>query len=157
MDQPEALIAALAEEDRRLREFLERCPIEWRERQGPSGALSLKETLGHLAFWDAFAVRFFEGKLAGQAIAAESDLDFEKRNTQELKRLRALAYEEALALYRDATLEMVRFLRARWRDLSDKERLDFQTPLRHRRHHRLLLERALAAPKAARREQADRA
>jgi hypothetical protein len=38
---------------------------------------------------------------------------------------------------------LVRFLQNRWGDLSTKERQDFHVPLKHRRHHRLLLERAL--------------
>ncbi len=147
MDTPVNLIAAFADEDRRLLELAASCPPAWRERRGPGGTLSLKETLGHLAFWDAFAVEFFQRKLV--AGAEEEDdagaLDFEQRNQQEMHRLAALPYEKVLARYQAATAAITAFLNRRWPDLSEKERTDFLVPLRHRRHHRLLLERALAA------------
>jgi len=57
--------------------------------------------------------------------------------------VRALPFEEVIELYHQATRELVGFLRIRWPDLSAKQRQDFQVPLKHRRHHRLLLERAL--------------
>ncbi len=153
MENSDSLVAAIVDEDRRLRDLIDRFPPDRRDKEGPAGALSVKETLGHLAFWDSYAVLFFEGRLDGEGEGGV--VDFERRNRQEMKRLRGLPWDEVLALYGDATVSLARFLSARWRDLSDKERLDFVTPLRHRRHHRMLLQRALEGMEP--RERADRA
>ena len=143
MDRLGALIATIMEEDRRLREMLAARSCDLLEQPGPVGSMSAKEALGHLAFWDAYTVRFFEARLAGRP--AESGLDdFEERDRQERRLLRALPLAAVLETYRVATEGLIGFLRTRWRDLSDRERAELITPLRHRRHHRLLLERALA-------------
>lgn len=158
MNSATSLIAAFAEEDRLLLELIRRCPEGARELAGPAGGLSLKETLGHLAFWDSFAVTFFREKLAGGDPSTVSDVDFEARNRQEMKRLRALPFDESLARYREATAALTGFLSRHWRDLSESEREDFLVPLKHRRHHRLMLERTLApAPPAAERRDAGHA
>ncbi len=153
MEKPDHLIAALADEDQRLNELIAGCPPERRERSGPGGMMGPKETIGHLAFWDSFAVAFFTRKLEG-AVQRESGVDLERLNKQEMKQLRRRPWEDVLAAYRAATTDLVRFLRAHWRELSDDERAAFLTPLRHRRHHRLLLARSLreteAAPRARR-------
>jgi hypothetical protein len=145
MDAATNLLAAFADEDRLLMELIQRCRDEARELRGPGGGLSLKETLGHLAFWDSFAVGFFQHKLTGGDANDLSDIDFEKRNRQEMRRLRGLPFDEALALYREATASLAGFLSRHWRDLSERERADFLVPLKHRRHHRMLLEKALAS------------
>ncbi len=141
MERPDTLIALFMEEDGLLRQLLARCKPEDREVRGSGGTLSLKETLGHLAFWDSFAVRFFEEKLAGTDHSLP--MDFEKQSREELKRLRKLPFDDVLASYQNSTRELIAFLQNRWQDLSPKQRLDFHVPLKHRRHHRLLLARAL--------------
>ena len=145
MERLDRLVGALQDEDRQLRELLQRIPPDRREKAGPGGSLSVKETLGHLAFWDSFAVLFFECKLRGDETEAGGAIDFEQRNRQEIKRLRTLPWHDVLERYGDATLHLAQFLRSHWFELSDRERADFATPLRHRRHHRLLLERALSS------------
>jgi hypothetical protein len=144
MEKPDTLIALFMEEDRMLRQLLALCPVEDREVRGSGGTLSLKETLGHLAFWDSFAVRFFEDKLAGTDNAS-LPRDFEKQSREELKRLRKLPFDDVLESYQNSTRELIAFLQNRWHELSAKQRLDFHVPLKHRRHHRLLLSRALAS------------
>jgi len=143
MEKLDRLVGAIQEEDRRLRELLPQFPPDRREKAGTGGTLSVKETLGHLAFWDSFAVLFFERKLRGDRTDDGGAIDFEQRNRQEIKRLRSLPWLDVLERYDDATLRLAQFLRAHWADLSDRERNDFATPLRHRRHHRLLLQRTL--------------
>jgi hypothetical protein len=143
MERLDRLVGAIQDEDRRLRDLLQQIPPDRREKAGPGGTLSVKETLGHLAFWDSFAVLFFESKLRGDGIVEGGAIDFEQRNRQEIKRLRALPWHDVLEMYCEATLHLAQFLRVHWSDLTDQERRDFATPLRHRRHHRLLLERAL--------------
>jgi hypothetical protein len=144
MDRLEALIASIVEEDRRLRALVDRLSPEARKGEESAGTRSAKETLGHLAFWDGFTVRFFEDRLndrrTGSGLA-----DFEARDRQERKRLRGCPFAEVLTTYDEATTGLVAFLRDHWPDLSDREHADLITPLRHRRHHRLLLDRALGA------------
>ncbi len=142
MNRPDQLIAAIADEDARLRALVEGWPADRRERPGPGGAMSPKEVLGHLAFWDGFAVRTFESRLAGRE-AESAGLDFDRLNRAEMKQLRHRPWAAVLAAYAEATAGLTRFLRARWHELSEEERAGFLTPLRHRRHHRLLLARAL--------------
>ena len=143
MDRLEALIATIIEEDRRLREMLAVRPVVLLDQCEAVGSMSAKEALGHLAFWDAFTVRFFEARFADRK--AEAGLaDFEERDRQERRRLRAQPFTEVLGAYREATDGLLTFLRTHWRELSERERAELITPLRHRRHHRLLLERALA-------------
>jgi hypothetical protein len=153
MDRPDALIADIVEEDRLLRERLERCPATWRERPGSGGSLSFKDTLGHLAFWDSFAVQFFNRKLDGIGQEYAQPVNFEERNREEMRRIRQLPFAEVHELYQEATSNLISFLRNRWHDMSAQQRRDIRLPLKHRRHHRLLLENAFpyfAAGDAAR-------
>lgn len=144
MDRLEALIGSIVDEDRRLRVFIEHLSPEDQESAAPTGTMSAKEMLGHLAFWDGFTVRFFEDRL-GDRRTGSGLADFEARDRQERKRLRGRPYAEVLAIYDDATAQLVDFLRGHWHALSDREHSDLLTPLRHRRHHRLLLERSFGA------------
>jgi hypothetical protein len=144
MDRLEALIASIVEEDRRLRELVDRLSPEARECAESTGTRSAKETLGHLAFWDGFTVRFFEDRLSDRRTGSGL-ADFEARDRQERKRLRGCPFAEVLATYDAATAELVAFLRGHWQVLSDREHADLMTPLRHHRHHRMLLDRALGA------------
>jgi hypothetical protein len=144
VDKPDFLIASLMEEDRLLHDLLQTCSAEQKEQLGRGGALTVKETLGHLAFWDSFAVRFFLARLDTSGSRIEPPLDFDQRSRQELERVRALPYPEILDLYRRATRDLVGFLRGHWHLLSAKQRRDFLVPLKHRRHHRLLLAKAFA-------------
>ncbi len=145
MDRADALIAAITEEDRLLCDQLARCPQTLREMQGSGNSLSFKDTLGHLAFWDSFAVQFFNQRLDGMVRDESERINFEERNRQELKRLRELPYVEVHELYRKATRDLLAFLRQRWHELSGKERRDIHLSLKHRRHHRVLLENAFQA------------
>jgi hypothetical protein len=144
MDRLEALIASIVEEDRRLRALVDRLSPEARGRAELIGTRSAKETLGHLAFWDGFTVRFFEDRLSDRRTGSGL-ADFEARDRQERKRLRGCPFAEVLTTYDAATAGLVAFLRDHWQALSDREHADLMTPLRHRRHHRLLLDRALSA------------
>jgi len=143
MERPDTLIAAILEEDRLLRERLDLCPDQLREVKGSGGTLSLKDTLGHLAFWDSFAVQFFNRKLDGVDAGQTRRVNFEQRNREELQRIRELPFDEVFALYRTATRNLISFLRNRWHELSVQQRRDIRLPLKHRRHHRLLLDSAL--------------
>lgn len=143
MNRPDQLISAILEEDRLLRRRLEQCPEVLREVRESGGLLSFKDTLGHLAFWDSFAVRFFTRKLDGTVENDSPPLNFEQRNRQELKRVRQLSFAEVMKLYGEATRDLITFLNSRWHELSDKQRRDLHLPLKHRRHHRLLLEKTL--------------
>jgi len=142
MDRADALIAAIEEEDRLLCDQLARCPKTLREMRGSGNSLSFKDTLGHLAFWDSFAVQFFNQRLDGMVRDDSERINFEERNRQELKRIRDLPYAEVHELYRKATRDLQAFLRQRWHELSSKERRDIHLSLKHRRHHRVLLENA---------------
>jgi hypothetical protein len=144
MDRLEALIASIVEEDRRLRALVDRLSPEARECAESTGMTNAKETLGHLAFWDGFTVRFFEDRLSDRRTGSGL-ADFEARDRQERKRLRGCPFAEVLTTYDAATAGLVTFLRDHWQALSDREHADLMTPLRHRRHHRLLLDRALGA------------
>ena len=144
VDRLEALIESIVEEDRRLRTLVDRLSPEARERAESTGTTSAKETLGHLAFWDGFTVRFFEDRLSDRRTGSGL-ADFEARDRQERKRLRGCPFTEVLTTYDEATAGLVAFLREHWQALSDREHADLITPLRHRRHHRLLLERAIGA------------
>lgn len=143
MDRPDTLIAAIMDEDRLLRERLDLSPRELREVKGSGGTLSLKDTLGHLAFWDSFAVQFFNRKLDGVDEGETRPVNFEQRNREELQRIRELPFDEVYLLYRSATRNLISFLRNRWHELSAQQRRDIRLPLKHRRHHRLLLDSAL--------------
>ncbi len=143
MSNPRNIVATIVEEDRLLRDNLTRCPVRFREIPGPGGSLSFKETLGHLAFWDTFAVEFFTQKLDQSTPKPEPPDDFEQRSRQELQRVRKLSFDKVLAYYSEATSRLLDFLEDFWGDLSEKQRRDFLVPVKHRRHHRLKLARAL--------------
>lgn len=143
MEDVVTLISAYAEEDRRLRGLVERFPATLRDTRGPDDRLSLKETLGHLAFWDDFAVRFHEASLRDGETENLSLEDFEVRNRQVLDLLRNDPYEDVLDSYLQATRMLQDFLRARWQDLDERARENFKIPLKHRRHHRRRLQETL--------------
>jgi len=145
MNRPDELISAIVEEDRLLLSRLEQCPDAFLEMRGSGGLLSFKDTLGHLAFWDSFAVRFFTRKLDSTVENDSPPLNFEQRNRQELQRVRQLSFTEVMKLYGKATRDLITFLNSRWHELSEKQRRDLFLPLKHRRHHRLLLEKTLGS------------
>jgi hypothetical protein len=144
MDRPDSFVTAILEEDRRLRALLDRCPDELRERSGSRGVLGCKETLGHLAFWDGFAVRFFLWKLGRSDEEFDVPFNFEERSQAEVERTRQLPFAEVIHSYTQSTHRVIAFLQEHWLDLSSQERADWTISLRHRRHHRLLLQRSLA-------------
>lgn len=139
----QTLVDAILDEDRILRRRLAGVQPPLTDRRGPDGTLSLKETLAHIAFWDGFTVRFFEDKLQGRDPAPPED--FTRQSEEAIYEAADLALEEVLTRYLEATGALVDFLGRHWDDLSEKEQKDFWVPLKHRRHHRVILFRALDA------------
>lgn len=140
----QTLADALIDEDRRLRRKLITCPRALRERRGPRGSLSLKEILGHIAFWDDFTVRFFTARLDPTRRGPERPVDFDALSRQAIADARLRPFGEVLAGYLEATGALVGFIANHWDRLGEQERGDFWVPLKHRRHHRIELEQAMA-------------
>ena len=136
MDGVVTLIAAYAEEDRRLMELAAGFPVALRDTGGRKHRLSLKQTIGHLAFWDDFAVDFYNARCHDGHPAGLSFSEFEKKNRHLLERLCAEEWEVVLASYRRATRELSAFLTEHWNDLDEEGRENFKIPLKHRRYHR---------------------
>jgi hypothetical protein len=139
----QTLVDALREEDRALRRLLAAVAPADRAVRGTDGTLSFHETLAHLAVWDDFTVRFFRAKLDPQAPVAETPEEFMRRSQTVVREAAARPFAETLALYQQATDALVAFVRHRWDALSERERRDFWVPVKHRRHHRAALIRAL--------------
>lgn len=149
MGQRKALVDAFTEEDRLLRHRLSECPRVFRECRGPGGALSFKDTLAHIAFWESFTVEFFSRKTDKCSRTPIPPLEFERLNRDALEESRRLPFGEVLGRYLEAFGAMTEFIAAHWDDLTEKERHDFWIPLRHRRQHRLSLFQALDEMMAA--------
>ncbi len=153
----ETLAAALRDEDELLRGRLASCPRDLREARGSDDSLSFKETLGHIAFWDNFTVEFFKAKLDKGSCTPAPPVDFEIRSREALEQVADLPFGEVLARYLEANGALLDFLGTSWSRLSDREKHDFWVPLKHRRHHRIALFRALdrMEQEAAQGERAD--
>ncbi len=134
-----SLVDAINEEDRLLRARLATCPRPLREKRGPGGALSFKETLGHIAFWDSFTVDFFAARLDVGSCEPSPPVNFEERSRAALRAVADLPFGEVLARYLEATGALIDFIRKNWDQLSPREKHDFWVPLKHRRHHRIAL------------------
>lgn len=143
LDYCKVLIDSLVEEDRLLRQRCTSCPKSLRETRGEAGALSFKETLGHIAFWDSFTVDFFTTKLDKTAYKPSPPVDFELQSHNALEAVKSLPFGEVLARYLESTGAMIEFLRENWKELSQREQEDFWVPLKHRRHHRINLFKSL--------------
>lgn len=143
MDEAVMLIGAYAEEDRRLLELVERFPPAMRDLCPADGRLSLKQTLGHLAYWDDYAIRFYDIRCHHGVTEPLSPSEFDERNRQVLELIYHDPYEDVLCSYREATRLIVTFLRVHWSDLDDASRKNFKIPLKHRRHHRRHLQKLL--------------
>lgn len=143
MQECNELIEAILAEDRTLRNRLTLCGGRLREAAGAAGTLSFKETLGHIAFWDDFAVHFFRRKLQDDSVRRESPEEFEELSRAALDRVRRQPFPEVLSTYIAATGQLVEFLRENWEKLSERERQDFWVPLQHRMHHRAALFQSL--------------
>ena len=139
LNQWQTLVDSIVEEDELLRNRLTECSATLREVRSPEGGLSFKETLGHIAFWDDFTVRFFAGKLDTGSLDPLPPLNFEERSLEALSQMRELPFGEVLARYLEATGYLIDFLKQNWSSLSEKEKHDFWVPLKHRRHHRISL------------------
>jgi hypothetical protein len=139
----DALVDAFTEEDRLLRHRLAECPKALRERRGPDGTLTFKETLAHIAFWEDFTVNFFSRKTDRGSCHPVPPFEFEKLNREAIAKFNRLPFGEVLGRYLEAFGAMTEFIRIHWTDLTERERHDFWTPLKHRRQHRLALFRAL--------------
>ncbi len=138
-----ALVDAFKEEDRLLRHRLAECPKALRERPGPDGVLSFKETLAHIAFWEDFTVNFFSRKTDKGSRNPVPPFEFERMSREAMEEFGRLPFGEVLGRYLEAFGAITDFIRVHWTDLTEKERHDFWTPLRHRRQHRLALFQAL--------------
>ena len=138
-----ALVDAFKEEDRLMRQRLAECPKVFRERHGPDGVLSFKDTLAHIAFWEDFTVNFFSRKTDKGSCNPVPPLEFEKLSREAMVEFNRLPFGEVLVRYLEAFGAMTEFIKVHWNDLTEKERHDFWTPLRHRRQHRLALFQAL--------------
>jgi hypothetical protein len=143
LDNLRILLEAIDKEDRLLRQRLTGCPAPLREMNGPEGSLSFKATLAHIAFWDDFTINFFTRKLDEGSCNLPAPVDFEERSAEALAAAAQLPFGEVLARYLEATGALTDFLRTNWDKLSDKQRNDFWVPLKHRRHHRIALFKAL--------------
>ena len=144
MDGVVTLIAAYADEDRKLTELVAGFPVALRDAGGRRHRLTLKQTIGHLAYWDDFAVDFFLARCGEEHPQPLSFADFEAQNRDLIGQLCAQDWETILASYRDATRRLCAFLAEHWSELDDGARENFKIPLKHRRHHRRRL-RELAA------------
>jgi len=143
LNQWQTLVDSIVEEDILLRNRLTECSPELREMRSPQDGLSFKETLGHIAFWDDFTIRFFQEKLDRTTLDPLPPVNFEERSRDALRKMAALPFGEGLARYLEATGTLIEFLQANWNALSEREKYDFWVPLKHRRHHRISLFRHL--------------
>jgi len=143
MGPKDLLIEAFKDEDTLLRRGIACSPSGWRDLPGPGGRPSIKDILGHIAFWDDYAVSFFTRKLDSGSMTPPPPKDFEKMSHEARARFLALPYGEVLGRYLEATGAIIDLLTDRWDELSSRERHDFWTPLRHRRGHRIILETAI--------------
>ncbi len=150
MGNRQTLLDAILEEDRLLRRRLTTCPAHLREVRGPTDALSFKETLAHLSFWDNFTVEFFTRKLDASRLNPDEQVDFEAHSRQALAAAADLPFGEVLARYLESTGALTRFLTLHWDALSPRQRNDFRVPLKHRRQHRIGLFAALDMMEGAR-------
>lgn len=103
------------------------------------GSLSVKDTLGHIAFWDDFTVQFFLCKIDPGAHRLAPPQNFEQSSADAIIAMRKLPFGEVLARYLEAHGALLDFLEGHWAAMSVKERNDFWIPLKHRRQHRQLL------------------
>ena len=127
------------EEDRLLRHRLAECPKGFRECRGPDGALSFKETLAHITFWEEFTVNFFSRKTDLGCRTPSPPLEFEKLSREAMEKFDRLPFGEVLGRYLEAAGAMIDFIKTHWHELTERERHDFWIPLKHRRQHRLVL------------------
>ena len=143
-----SLVDAFTEEDRLLRHRLAECPRAFRERRGSDGALSFKETLAHIAFWEDFTVNFFARKTDRGSCTPAPPVEFEKLSREAMLEFSRLPFGEVLGRYLEAFGAMTGFIKAHWDDLTEREQHDFWIPLKHRRQHRLALFHTLDLMKA---------
>ena len=143
MGPKDLLVEAFRDEDTLLRRRIACSPADWKERPGPGGRPSIKDILGHIAFWDDYAVNFFTRKLDSGSMTPSPPMDFEQMSREARLRFLGLPYGEVLGRYLEATGAIITLLTDRWDELSSREHHDFWTPLRHRRGHRIILETSL--------------
>ena len=122
-----------------MRHRLAECPRVFRECRGTDGALSFKETLAHIAFWEDFTVNFFFRKIDQGSCTPPAPVEFEELSRKAMEEFSRLPFGEVLARYLEATGAMTAFIQDHWDKLTDRERHDFWIPLKHRRQHRLVL------------------
>ncbi len=141
----QTLIDGIRREDGALRRLVGAYPREIRDQRSQSGLLSAKDTLGHLAYWDDFTVHFFLSKIDPASCRVPPPSDFEAASRRAMVTMADLPYGEVLARYLEATGSILEFLEKHWSELSERERMDFQIPLKHRRQHRIKLYEAWQA------------
>lgn len=139
LDSLQTLVEGIRREDAELRLLVGSIPRDQRDRRPQNGRLSVKDTLGHLAYWDDFTVHFFLSKVDPAACRVPPPKDFEMASCRAMATMADLPFGEVLARYLEATAAILDFLQEYWPRLTLKEREDFQIPLKHRRSHRLEL------------------
>ncbi len=148
MGERKILLDAFKDEDLRLRRLVDDCPCGLDDRRTDEECLSLKATLGHIAYWDDFTVEFFACKLDPASNPPPPPLDFETVSANAIAAIETLTFNEVRDLYTAANEAILGFLHDRWNELSVYDRHQFWVPLQHRRQHRLMLEKTLVALKA---------
>ncbi len=143
MNNRQWLVDAIEDEDRLLRRQVTACPQKMRNVSGTDGALSLLETLAHIAYWDSFTVDFFTRKLDRGCLNPPPPLDFEEYNRQALDAAATWPFGEVLARYLESTGALTNFLDIHWDDLTPREQFDLRITLKHRKQHRISLEKNL--------------
>lgn len=139
LDSLQTLIEGIRREDLDLRRLVGSFSRVQRDRRPENGRLSVKDTLGHIAYWDDFTVHFFLSKVDPASCRIPPPEDFEGASRRAMATMADLPFGEVLARYLEATTAILAFLEEYWPRLSEKEREDFQIPLKHRRSHRLEL------------------
>lgn len=127
---------------------MDTCPPSLHDCPGPDGSLSLKATLGHIAYWEDFTVTFFLCKLDRKSCLPPPPLDFERLSREATAALQERTFREVAECYFKTTNAILALLRDRWAELSHVDQQKLWVPLQHRRQHRLLLEKTLVGLKA---------
>lgn len=139
LDSLKTLVEGIRREDAALRRLVGAFPRSPRERKPEGDRLSVKDTLGHVAYWDDFTVHFFLSKVDPASCRIPPPEDFESASRRAMATMADLPFGEVMIRYLEATSAILDFLAEYWPRLSEKEREDFQIPLKHRRQHRLEL------------------
>ncbi|MBK9304724.1 MAG: hypothetical protein IPM94_12830 [bacterium] len=127
MYSSETLIAAYADEDRRLQEVVRQYPRAAR-RPAPPGGLEPDPDPGPPGLLGRLRRELLRGPPRRPRRHPLSFADFESRNRHELQRLYGLPFEQVREAYLTATRDLLAFLHRHWDDLDEQERTNFTIP-----------------------------